>query len=481
MRRGGAQAPLTAFVPNLSINRSGASPNDRTNLDVSGNDRQGPSTANTTTNAGGPRCWNAFASAATSSDSNHNNNSSRYTNNNDTISGYDQSSPTPHNASVFLPAEASGAKRVEIGLHSSRPDDASNGNIIKGYASARSNKDSGRMNRRINVSSSGGGGSTFATHVDTRGAVARCGWGMSHSRSHDNAQSIFAPGSAGRAPRRDAERIPLRTPSSSSLNDDDSSSSSSFAPEASELSLTESVLLDFDAEPVVPPGVLSASQPCGFAWIRHPCHTIVLSLLRSRDLFLPRYADLAEYHMSEVFLHYISLCCQGAYFVRYETKSSPKERFFSIRMLPRDMTTRHSEKIPYLAWTMHRTGVQLAGCVPLEQLVGITVNTRSASFHPHMLSLRTIVGPRVDNHRVKLPTEGAFSLWFTARRHGTAISVDILTCNSIVLDIWTKAFKGLVSVNSSSVVQVPLTSAGGSAGLEELTKEAQQQLKNGIQ
>ncbi|ESL07109.1 hypothetical protein TRSC58_05208 [Trypanosoma rangeli SC58] len=476
MRRDDALAPPPAFVPKLSINRSEESLHDHANSIVSGNARQGPIAAKTTTNAGGPRGWNAFIST-TASDSNHNNNNnnnSRYTNNMDAMSGYDQSSPMPHNGSAFFSAGSSRAKRLDVGLDSSRSDDASHGNIIKGYASARSNKNSWGMNKRNNFSSSGGDGSTFATQAHMRGAVPQDGWRETRGQSHDDAQSFFASGRAGRAVRCDTGRVPLRASSFSLLGD----SSSSFTSEASASSFEESVLFDFDAEPVVPPGILCESQPCAFAWIQHPCHAIVLSLLRSRNLFLPRYANIVEYHMSEVFLHYIALCCQGAYFVRYEAKSSPRERFFSIRMLPRDITTSSPRKIPYLVWTMHRTGVQLVGCVPLEQLVGITVNTRSASFHPQLLSSSSIIGPRVDSHRVKLPTKGAFSLWFLDHSQGTATSVDILTCNATVFDIWTRTFKGLVSVNSSSVVQVPLTDAGGSAGLETMTKEPQLQVKN---
>ncbi|RNF05114.1 hypothetical protein TraAM80_04843 [Trypanosoma rangeli] len=474
MRSDDKLAPPPAFVPKLSINRSEESLHDHTNSIVSGNARQGPIAAKTTTNAGGSRGWNAFINT-TASDSNHNNNNSRYTNNIDTISGYDQSSPMPHNGSTFFSAGSSRAKRFDAGLDSSRSDDASHGNIIRGYASTRSNNDSGGTNKRNKFSGSGGGGSTFATQVHTRGAVPQDGWRVTRNWLHDDDQSFFASGRAGRAVPRDAGRVPLRTSSFSSLDD----SSSSFTSEASASSFEESVLFDFDAEPVVPPGILCESEPSAFAWIRHPRHTIVLSLLGSRGLFLPRYANIVEYHMSEVFLHYIDLCCQGAYFVRYEAKSSPRERFFSIRMLPRDITAPSSRKIPYLVWTMHRTGVQLVGCVPLEQLVGITINTRSASFHPQLLSLSSIIGPRVDKHRVKLPTKGAFSLWFTDRLQGTATSVDILTCNTTVFDIWTRTFKGLVSVNSSSVVQVPLTDTGGSAGLEKMTKELQPQVKNG--
>ncbi|EAN96358.1 hypothetical protein, conserved [Trypanosoma cruzi] len=477
MRRGGTHLPPSAFVPKLSINRSGDSLPERPDLDALGNERHDPFTTNSNATLGGSRGWNAFTSAAaTATDSinnNNNNNSSRYTNNNETISAYDQSSPTPHNTSALFFAGTSKLKVSGKSVDSSRLDEPCHGNIIKGYASARSNNDIGRANKRNEINS---GLATFAKHDDTRGPVSR-GWQrVAHHFMHGNLRGASAPAKAGRALRGDMGRITSSTPHSSSFEDSFSSSTS----EDSELPFRDSALFDLDVEPVVPPEVLCASQSHVFAWARHPRHAIILSLFRSRGFVLPRYADLVEYHMSEVFLHYIDLCCRGAYFVRYQAKSSPKERFFSIRMLPRDMTTRFSEKIPYLAWTMHRAGVQLAGCVPLEQLVGITVNTRSASFRPNFLSLHTIRGPRVDNHRLKLPTEGGFSLWFIDRHHGTARSVDLLTCNPTVLDVWTKAFKGLVSVNSSSLVQVPLTSAGVSSEMEKLTKEAQQQVEKSL-
>ncbi|EPY37073.1 hypothetical protein STCU_00224 [Strigomonas culicis] len=200
-----------------------------------------------------------------------------------------------------------------------------------------------------------------------------------------------------------------------------------------------------------------------FQWNRHPSHAIVLSLLKDRSIYLPLYRDLIDYHMSQLFLHYLTICCQGSYFVRYVGGKWPKERFVCIRMLPLDrLTDRPSKQLaPHLVVFRHRSAVDILDAIPLRFLVGVTTTARASAFRPFMESGNTIVGCRDGRgHRARLPINGALSLWFYDRAALQGSSVDILTCSSKVFDVWTKTFRGLVSVNSSAVVQTVLQPAG---------------------
>ncbi|KEG09852.1 hypothetical protein DQ04_04531020 [Trypanosoma grayi] len=447
MRRGDEEGVSSAFVPKLSINRSSESYQDPSSSDYRSYEGRAPAAAAA---VDGTRRHNANSSGA---------NSGRGTTSYD-YGGYDQGSPQSRNNSTFF---GTNLHKANEGAGMPRPEAPYNSNIVKGYSSNNNSTSNSRNNKNKTYSA------PLATYVDARTGMR----GFSRERG----RSTSAPAMVRRVLRRDAEQYALSEPPESSL-DNISSSSTTCSGETSS-SDAESTLFDIDAEPVVPVDVLCASpssSPQAFAWARHPRHVIVLSLLRSRGMFLPRHIALADYHMSEAFLHYIDLCCRGSYFVRYQANSSPKERFFTIRMIPRDLTSRTAERVPCLAWTMHRTGVQVVGFVPLEQLVGITVNVRSASFRPHMTTPQTIKGPRVNSQRARLPTNGAFSLWFCDRSQRTARSVDLLTCNPTVLEVWMNTFKGFVSVNSSSLVHVPLTSEGISTELDELTREAQNQV-----
>ncbi|ORC91566.1 uncharacterized protein TM35_000051620 [Trypanosoma theileri] len=461
MRRGEERSSYSAFVPKLSINRSSESFHDPTSSDPSENERRFPFTS------GDPsRGWRANVSSLDNSGRNHNRNSDTY----------DQSSPTPINTNRYRGVqsmETDNKMRYKARVTESDDDMQEQSHYFKtsGYSNRNSNMNNMNMRSR-NVKPNDNNTAPYLSHVNESFSDVN-NQRKSGSFSYDNnKRSGFTPVYVHRVRRSEAEQYAQGDLADSSL-DDSSSQSSSIGTTSSG---RESVLFDMDAEPVVPVELMSTSKTEFFDWMRHPRHVIIVSLLRSRGLLASRYANLVEYHMSELFLHYIDLCFQGAYFVRYQLKSSPKERFFAVRMLPRNTVSRNSEKIPYLVWTLHRTGVQVVGCVPLEQLVGITINTQSASFRPHLLSSQFITGPRVNNHRLRLPIDGAFSLWFYDRHQRTTMSLDLLTCNPTVLDVWTKAFKGFVSVNSSSVVQMPLTSEGLSAELDELSRQAQGQL-----
>lgn len=242
------------------------------------------------------------------------------------------------------------------------------------------------------------------------------------------------------------------------------------------LSFADAVVRAMDAQPVVPLELLRKAQEAPFLWVRHPSHGIVLSLLQHRGIYLPRYRELVDYHMAELFLHYLDLCREGAYFVHYAPSKWPKERFFRIRMLPVNRLEAGTEPVPHLVVTLHEAGVHILDAIPLDNLVGVTVSPQSACFRPFLESPNTIIGCREGRgHRARMPVDGAFSLWFYDLRQHTSRSVDMLTCDAKVFDIWTKTFRGLVSVNSSSVVQVAMTAQGESADLARLTQEAQEQ------
>ncbi|TPP55461.1 hypothetical protein CGC20_10275 [Leishmania donovani] len=231
-----------------------------------------------------------------------------------------------------------------------------------------------------------------------------------------------------------------------------------------------------DAQPVVPPGLLRNLQEPPFIWNRHPSHGIVLCLLQHRGIYLPRYRELVDYHMAELFLHYLDLCREGAFFIHYSAGKWPKERFFRIRMLPVNRLEAETEPVPHLVITLHESGVDILDAIPLDELVGVTATPQTACFLPFLESPKTIIGCREGRgHRARLPADGAFSLWFYDVAQHKPRSVDILTCDAKVFDIWTKTFRGLVSVNSSSIVQVALTPQGESVELAELTRAAQQQ------
>ncbi|GET91977.1 hypothetical protein, conserved [Leishmania tarentolae] len=246
--------------------------------------------------------------------------------------------------------------------------------------------------------------------------------------------------------------------------------------EEDSLSLAEAIVSAIDAQPVVPPDLLRNLQEPPFIWNQHPSHGIVLCLLQHRGIYLRRYRELVDYHMAELFLHYLDLCREGAFFIHYSAGKWPKERFFRIRMLPVKRLEAETEPVPHLVITLHESGVDILDAIPLDDLVGVTTTPNTPCFLPFLESPKTIIGCREGRgHRAHLPADGAFSLWFYNMAQHKPRSVHILTCDAKVFDIWTKTFRGLVSVNSSSLVQVALTPQGDSVELAELTRAAQHQ------
>ncbi|EPY34976.1 hypothetical protein AGDE_07660 [Angomonas deanei] len=234
---------------------------------------------------------------------------------------------------------------------------------------------------------------------------------------------------------------------------------------------------DLDLEPVIPRHLLEETRQVPLQWSRHPCHSFVISLLQHRGIYLPRNRELVDYHMAEYFLHYLSICQRGSYFVYYGAGRWPKERFFSVSLLPLDRTSPVvGELLPHLVMRLHRDGVQIVDAVPLKFLVGVTATAKAACFRPFLETANTIIGCREGRgHRARLPADGAFTLWFYDRDNHRSRSFDLLTCNAKVFDVWTKACRGVVSVNSSCTVQAPLTTQRREEDLQRYTAAAQQQ------
>lgn len=221
--------------------------------------------------------------------------------------------------------------------------------------------------------------------------------------------------------------------------------------------------ITLDAEPLVPPAILRRAQVRTHKWRRHPSHIIVLFLLQRRGLYYPRNRDIYNYHMASSFLHYLDICREGSYFVHYTLRRWPKERFFRIRLCATDWySEENTNMLPFLVTTVHKSGVTIVKSLPLHQLVGVSLGADGPVFTPLLCGGgRTIQGCMDSSgHRATFPTAGAFRLQFYDEEKRTTESVDLLTCDPKVFDIWTKTFSGIVSVNSSSVIQVPLTEDG---------------------
>lgn len=222
--------------------------------------------------------------------------------------------------------------------------------------------------------------------------------------------------------------------------------------------------ITLDMEPVVPPKVLHRCHTRPPQWRRYPSHIIVLLLLQKKGLRPSRHPDIFNYHMAEVFLRYISICMEGAYFIYYETGCIPRERFFRIRLSPEDWNGNSDDSmpvLPYLVATIHRSGASVIKSVPLHHLVGVSCGPSGPSFAPFLVNQEIIQGcVERSRNRATFLTAGTFRLLFYDEKYRTSSTFDLLTSDHAVFDIWTKTFKGLTSVNSSSVVQIPLSEDG---------------------
>lgn len=222
--------------------------------------------------------------------------------------------------------------------------------------------------------------------------------------------------------------------------------------------------ITLDGEPVVPPKVLQRCHARPPQWRRYPSHIIVMLLLQQKRLSPSRYPDIYNYHMAELFLRYIAICMEGAYFIYYEPGCIPRERFFRIRLSSEDWSGKSDGSmpvLPYLVATMHRLGASVMQSVSLHHLVGVSCGASGPSFSPFLLNSKIIQGcVERSRNRATFFTDGAFRLLFYDEKSHTSRTVDLLTSDHAVFDIWTKTFQGLTSVNSSSVVQIPLTEDG---------------------
>lgn len=203
-----------------------------------------------------------------------------------------------------------------------------------------------------------------------------------------------------------------------------------------------------DDVPVVPSDLIQ-QEAAPLQWENHPAHRVVLALLERRGVTLPQFADLVEYHMAASFLDCIAILMGGAYFVRYGEKgTAPKERFARLRVLVDD----YGRPVPALVITIHESAVQVIDRIRIEDLVGVThgVDT-SPAFKRHLVHYNVIKGSFVGQHRARLSTKGAFTLWFYDRRTRRPRALDLLTTNMCTHEVWTKALEGVLAVNSTCV------------------------------
>jgi hypothetical protein len=234
--------------------------------------------------------------------------------------------------------------------------------------------------------------------------------------------------------------------------------------------------LPSDDTPLVPIEFLSNSaEP--LPWQGHPCAPIVLALLNARGVFLPAFKDVVSYHMAPAFLKALNQLCLGSYFIKYGVrKSAPKERFFSIRMSENSSGI----TVPFLCWTVHQHAMQLVDKVPLTHFVGISLGTSEIAFQRYLVTGNIIKGCRQGPHHAKLPTHGAFTLWFFDQRSGKAKGLSLLTCATSVFELWIGAMNGILAVNSVSLRQVTSNAnlQQGGAEIDQLLRKAQRHVRD---
>eukprot|EP00796_Vickermania_ingenoplastis_P008444 gene8444-5922_t len=219
------------------------------------------------------------------------------------------------------------------------------------------------------------------------------------------------------------------------------SSSASMSTECAE-NLAQHITID--AEPVIPAHILRRLEKPTFRWRKHPSHIIVMLLLQQRGLYYPRYRDVYDYHMAELFLHYIDICREGSYFVLYAKGCRPKERFFRVRMCSTKWYAEtESSLLPYLVGTVHKSGATIVTSLPLDQLVDVTLGPDGPAFRPFLLKHDAIQGCMdVSGQRATFPTSGTFRLHFFNPETRASQTIDLLTCDPDVYSIWTKTFQG---------------------------------------
>lgn len=258
-----------------------------------------------------------------------------------------------------------------------------------------------------------------------------------------------------------ALRAPVAPPPSAHVDDNEDLSTmvSTYVPEPD------------DNAPVVPYEQLPRARRHGrHEWERHPAAPVVLMLLRRRGVSLPQHSDLIDYHMAVNFLEHLRAAMEGTYLVRYAPKNAPpKERYFAVQM----QSDRFGQPCPYLVIYVHRQGVQVVDRISLGDLVGVTtgIGPKSLSFRRYLAGPGLITGSFVGQHRARLSTKGAFSLWFFDRESRRPRSLDVLTTNMGVFDLWVKTMQGVLSVNS-----VCLHRADVAQDLERLMQYVQQLL-----
>lgn len=203
-------------------------------------------------------------------------------------------------------------------------------------------------------------------------------------------------------------------------------------------------------EPVVPAihDDKLASANIAINWMDFPSSVCISALLLEKGAMLPAHKSLFEYHMAQAFLESLEVLQEGSYFIYYQSKhASPKERYFRVEM--GDDGT--GKQVPFLNWYIHKNAVGLTDRVPLANLVGVTPTNRSSVFRQHMINAQTIVGCYSGDSKTRLPASGCFTLWFWDPYYAQPRSVDLLTTNPMVHQLWVITMRAVLSVNSVTI------------------------------
>jgi hypothetical protein len=230
-------------------------------------------------------------------------------------------------------------------------------------------------------------------------------------------------------------------------------------------------------------------------FLSQPGVTTIQRLLAARGILPRTHPDLCAYHCAPAFVAALHQMMHGAYFVRFDRGTVPKERFYTVRLFEIEAGVER----PYLCETQHQKGVQLLDTVPLEDLVGVTgtpttwsgynkfsdtptdgtagptqpvssptaaaaaaiANELGPAYREQVLAPGVVRGSFVGQRRVNMSLDGALTFWFYDRKRRRPRELSLLTLNLNTATLWRRAMEGVVAVNSASAV------AGTAAAVDE--------------
>jgi hypothetical protein len=204
-----------------------------------------------------------------------------------------------------------------------------------------------------------------------------------------------------------------------------------------------------DNAPIVPQALMQALAPgAAIEWQNHSASPVVLTLLERRGAKPGRHRDLVEYHMAGAFLDCLTILIRGSYFVKFAARNAPpKDRFVRIEMIP----DKFGRLEPFFCWYIHKDAVQMIDRVRLEDIVGLSRDASCVAFRRQMVRNGVVKGSYVGQHRARLSTKGAFTVWCYNRATRQPRSLSLLTTNSNAFEVWALAIEGVLALNSVCV------------------------------